>query len=734
MYDGLCADMTLILVSNRLPVTIRRVGNRLDVQPNPGGVAAGLASVHRELRGRWFGWPGSIAPGEFKQVAARLEKEFDCYPIVLPHTLARLYYAGFSNGTLWPLFHSFSTYARYSASEWEAYRAVNARFADAIVRALRPNDQLWIHDYHLLLLPRLIRERVPEARIGFFLHIPFPPYDVFRLLPWHKEILQGMLGADLIGFHTYDYARAFLGSLLRDLGLDNRIGTIVAGHRAVQVDVFPLGIDVAKFHSTTIGPAAERSIARLRKGPEPWKILFSISRLDYTKGIPEALEAFGRFLDVHPEWRRKITYFLAVVPSRERVAQYARLKRTIDERVGRINSRYSTIAWSPIRYVYRQLDFDELVALYRASDVAIVTPLRDGMNLIAKEYVAAKQEPRGVLILSEMAGASKEMLEALVVNPNDVEDVVGAIHRALTMPVEEQAARIEAMQERLRRYDDRTWAARFLERLDDAVRLSEDLTAKSLSDTHRREIRQAYRKAARRLLLFDYDGTLVSLSPHRHTAFPDGRVTGILKGLGSDPTNHVVLVSGRRRQELEQWFGELPLTLIAEHGAWVRDRPDRAWMSTLPLEEGWKTRVRPVMERFLDRVPGSSLEDKDFSIAWHYRAADVESGTLAAKDLVDILTTLTANVDLQVLPGNKVVEIRRAGVNKGSHFATHLSRELWDFIIAIGDDWTDEALFASLPPSAFSIRVGITASSARLNAEGVPAILDLLESLRPAAR
>src|SRR6059036_1318438 len=445
--------MTLILVSNRLPVTVRRIGNRLDVQPNPGGVAAGLASFHRELQARWFGWPGSIAPGESKQVAARLEKEFDCVPVVLPSSLARPYYAGFSNGTLWPLFHSFSTYARYSASEWEAYRNVNARFADAIVRALRPTDQLWIHDYHLLLLPRLIRERVSEARVGFFLHIPFPPYDVFRLLPWHREILQGMLGADLIGFHTYDYARAFLGSLLRDLGLDNRIGTIVTGHRAVQVDVFPLGVDVAKFNSTPIGPSAGRSIARLRKGLEPSKLLFSISRLDYTKGIPEGLDAFGRFLERHPEWRRKITYLLAVVPSRERVAEYSRLKRAIDERVGRINSRYRTIAWSPIRYVYRQLDFDELIALYRVSDVAIITPLRDGMNLIAKEYVAAKQEPRGVLILSEMAGASKEMREALIVNPNDVEDVVGAIHRALTMPPEEQAWRIRAMQDRLRRYD-----------------------------------------------------------------------------------------------------------------------------------------------------------------------------------------------------------------------------------------------------------------------------------------
>src|SRR5216117_1789267 len=448
--------MTLLLVSNRLPITLRRTGNHLDVEPNPGGVAAGLSSFYREYGARWFGWPGDVSPSESRRVAARLGKEFDCHPIFLPHSVARAYYAGFSNGTLWPLFHSFATYARYSAPEWDAYRDVNERFAAEIVRALKRGDSLWIQDYHLLLLPRLIRERVPDARIGFFLHIPFPPYDVFRLLPWHREVLEGLLGADLIGFHTYDYARAFLGSVLRDLGLDNRIGAIVAGHRVVQVDVFPLGIDVAKFGSESVGPSVERSLAKMRKGTGPSKLLFSISRLDYTKGIPQQLDAFERFLESHAEWRRKVTYLLAVVPSRERVTQYARLKRDIDERVGRINSRFGTIAWTPIRYLYRQLDFDELLALYRASDVALVAPLRDGMNLVAKEFVAAKQEPRGVLILSEMAGASKELREALIVNPNDVKEVVDALDRAMTMSPEEQAMRIHAMQDRLRRYDART--------------------------------------------------------------------------------------------------------------------------------------------------------------------------------------------------------------------------------------------------------------------------------------
>ncbi len=721
--------MTLLLVSNRLPVTLKRMGDRIDVRVNPGGVAAGLASLYREHGARWFGWPGDVPPTESREIATRLEKDFECHPVFLSRQLARSFYAGFSNGTLWPLFHSFSTYARYSASEWAAYREVNERFADEVVHALRPDDVVWIHDYQLLLVPQMIRERAPDARIGFFLHIPFPPYDVFRLLPWHRNLLRGVLGADLVGFHTYDYMRTFVGSVRRGLGYESRIGTITAEHRVVQADVFPLGIDVETFASTPVGPAAVSSIARLRKALGSSKLVFSISRLDYTKGIPEQIEAFGRFLESHREWRRKVAYVLAVVPSRERVAEYARLKREIDERVGRINSRYGTLAWTPIRYLYRQLDFEELLGLYRASDVALITPLRDGMNLVAKEYVASRQEPNGVLILSEMAGASRELLEALVVNPNDVDEIVSAIGRALTMPVEEQAARMRAMQNRLRRYDARTWARRFLERLEDVVRLSQDLEVKRLSGAHRDEIRQAYRGARRRLLLLDYDGTLVPFSIDRDAVSPDPRVARILKDLASDSANHVALVSGRSRRDLERWFGEIPITMIGEHGAWVRDRADGEWKAMLSEDVEWKERVRPFIDRFVERLPGSAVEEKDFSLVWHYRSVDIETGTAAARELVDVLTSLTASLDLQVLSGNRVVEIRRGGVNKGTYFATRLAQEPWDFLLAAGDDWTDESMFAVLPPTAFSVRVGLAPSLARFNVESDQDVIELLESL-----
>ena len=723
------SSMTLALVSNRLPVALKRTKEGLSIRPNPGGVVAGLCSFHREFQATWFGWPGDVPEGDHEWIRARLASEFACYPVFLPKRLATAYYSGFSNGTLWPLFHSFASYARYSQKEWEAYKEANVRFADAVVGVLKAGDVLWVHDYHLMLLPQLVRERKPDAQIGFFLHTPFPPYDILRSLPWSRDILEGVLGADLVGFHTYDYAVAFLGSVRRVLGLDNEIGTILLGSRPIHVDVFPLGIDFEKFAESAQGPAVARMGSRLRRGAKDSRLVFSISRLDYTKGIPQQLEAYERFLEQHLSWRGRVTYLLCVVPSREQVRQYAQLKRQIDERVGRINSRYGTLGWTPIRYLYRRFSFDELLALYRASDVALITPLRDGMNLIAKEYVASRVDERGVLILGEMAGASKELLEALIVNPNDVGEVSDAILRAVTMSEDEQSRRIAAMRDRLQRHDAQTWAARFIEPLKEVVRLSRDLAVRTLTESDRAAAKKAYRSAARRLILLDYDGTLVPFSEDRSASRPDARLSRLLRRLASEEGTHVVLVSGRTRPDLERWFPDIPLAFVAEHGGWIRPRSETTWEAMLPLDTTWKDRVRPVISRFVDRVPGSSIEEKDFSIAWHYRAADIDTGAEAAKELVHIATALTANLDLKVLPGSKVVEIRRAGVDKGTHVAWLLSHEPWDFIFAAGDDRTDESLFAILPSGAFSIRVGFAASAARFNVRGPEELVDVLEAL-----
>lgn len=719
----------LVIVTNRLPVTIQKHGKSTEFAPSTGGLTSGLKSFYDKNTMRWVGWPGPVQPKDQRDVARRLMKDFGFSPVFLTPAMIRGYYTGFSNGTLWPLLHSFPAYAEYSSAEWRAYKQVNTLFGEQIVRMIEPGDTVWVHDYHLMLLPAYIRERVPDARIGFFLHTPFPHYDTFRLIPWHREIVSGLLGADLVGFHTYDYSQSFLGSVRHLLGLDNRIGQIVTSGRAVQVDVFPIGVDFGQYSRSYERQAVKNRIARLRRQTGGLKTIFSISRLDYTKGIPHQLLSIERLLDAHPEMRRKIVYLCVVVPSRERVVLYGKLKRDIDEHVGRINSRFGTIDWMPIRYIYRRLDDDELSALYASAHVALVMPLNDGMNLVAKEYIASRSDETGVLVLSEMAGASKELLEALIVNPNDADEVAESLHKALTMPIAEQIRRNGIMRARLKKADIHRWVTRFLERLEDAVKSSENLMTTLMTDRTKSEIREHYASARRRLFLLDYDGTLVPFAAKPSSAAPPPRVLSVLSSLAASDSNEVFLISGRRREDLLAWFGDVPISLVAEHGAWLRPRSSGRWESLVKDRPVWKNRIRPVLELFVERIPGSAIEEKDFSIAWHYRESDSELGPSAARELIDALTHLTANLDISVMAGNKVVEVKSTHVNKGLFFVRHLSSRKWDFIFSAGDDETDEYLFDRLPRDSVSVKVGISASSAKYSMQNPEDILDFLESL-----
>ncbi|MFA5896662.1 MAG: bifunctional alpha,alpha-trehalose-phosphate synthase (UDP-forming)/trehalose-phosphatase [Thermoplasmata archaeon] len=719
--------MTLLLVSNRLPVTVRRLKPRIEFRPSVGGVAVGLSSIQRDHEASWVGWPGEIPASRREEARRLLAADFRCHPVFLREGLARRYYEGFSNRALWPLFHSVPTHATYASEEWEAYRKVNALFCDAVADLAEPGDHVWVHDYQLLLLPRLLRERLPGLEIGFFLHTPFPPFDLFRSLPWHREILEGLLGADLIGFHTYDYSQNFLRSVRRVLGIDNDIGRIAVGQRIAQADVFPMGIDFTRFSGTE----ATKGVAFLDPGDPSAarKVSFSLSRLDYTKGIPEQLRAIDRLLETHPEWRGRYQHWLVVVPSRERIAEYAALKDEIEKLVGRVNGRYGSLAWTPVRYVYRQLRFEDLLALYRRADIALITPLRDGMNLVAKEYLAARNDRKGVLVLSEMAGAARELMEALIVNPNDEEELARALDGALRMSTQEQIRRNTILRARLQENDLARWGERFLRRWDEVLRDLRDLSVRLLTPTAARTIARSYAKARRRLMLLDYDGTLVPLDEDPFGAAPPPKLLRRFRHLVASPRNSVVLLSGRRKEELEGWFGRTGLILVAEHGGWVRRPTEGEWKPTVPLDTRWKDRVRPILELFVERVPGSRIEEKDLSLAWHYRRADPETALAAAGDLTDALTHLTANAEIHVLLGHKVVEVKSTRIGKGVFYSTHLAGPRWDFILAAGDDWTDEALFSALPPEAFSLRVGLTASAAKFNVESTEDVLALLERL-----
>lgn len=721
----------LLTISNRLPVTVAKRDERLEFQPSVGGLATGLASFYESRPSAWVGWPGIAPPkindADKKKITRRLVED-NCHPVFLSRYEVENYYNGFANKTVWPLFQYFTLYSVRRKAYWTAYKRVNEKFCDVVTEIAEAGDVIWVHDYHLMLLPGMIRERIPDAAIGFFLHIPFPAFDVFRVLPWREEVLRGLLGADLVGFHTYGYVCHFLGSVRRLLGYENTLGQMYVGNRVVKADVFPMGIDYERFAAAAASPEVRSEAALIRKRVGDRKIILSVDRLDYTKGIVERLEAFELFLARYPKYRYEVTLVMITVPSRTAVGTYAELKRRVDELVGRIEGKYGAVGWNPVWYLYRSLPFRELVSYYVAADVALVTPLRDGMNLVAKEFVAAKVDRNGALILSDMAGAVEELGEAIVVNPYDKEDVSAAIRDGLELSQRDRTERNALMQKRIRRYDVTAWAKAFLKELKNVKAVQRRLATRRVAGSSERELIGEYRKARRRLILLDYDGTLVLFAGRPEYAQPNNELLRILRDLTGKPGNEVVVISGRDRDTLSDWLGDLNVSLVAEHGAWVKERGGK-WES-LGVQAGeWKREMRPMLERYADRTPGSFIEEKDYSLAIHYRKADPELAAARMGELKGDLHNLTANLNLGILEGDKVIEVRTAGIDKGSA-ALHLVQRLTpDFILAVGDDYTDENVFAALLDSAYTIKVGMGPSQAKFNLDSVPAVRSLLKKL-----
>jgi len=726
----------LLIVSNRLPVTVLD-GRTLKLQESVGGLASGLMAYLDSVKADsdfdyvWLGWPGTTVKGKRReQLKSALISEFKAYPVFLSETAMEKFYHGFCNRTIWPLFHYFPSYAVYDEDYWNNYKQVNEEFCKEILKILEPGDVVWIHDYHLMLLPKMLRDKAPETAIGFFLHIPFPSYEVFRLLPskWRKAILEGMLGADLIGFHTHDYTQYFARCVLRIAGHEHNMSRIKVGDHLARADTFPMGIDFDKFQSAADCPEVTGKIEEIKRALRGCKIVLSIDRLDYTKGIVNRLRGYEAFLERSPDWHGKVTLIAVVVPSRVKVEHYQQMKRQIDELVGKINGRFGSVNWTPILYSYRYIPFEQLIALYRISDIALVTPLRDGMNLIAKEYIATKTDGRGVLILSEMAGASKAMGEAVIINPSNVEEIADALEEALEMPEEEQIRRNEILRARTKSYDVVRWAEDFIDATLEVKKEQEGLSAMVLEPSACEDLEENYRRAKKRLLLLDYDGTLVPFSNDPKSAIPGKELLGTLKALSEDPRNEVVLISGRDKAELQKWFGKLNLSLIAEHGAWIKRKKDD-WCMSKPLSASWKPMVMPIMKRYADRLPGTFVEEKEYSLVWHYRAADPEVALVKVSEIVDDLVNFTANIDAQVLRGNKIVEVRCAGINKGMALKSWISEGGFDFILAVGDDSTDEDMFRVLPETAYSLKVGNSESCARFRLKNQSNVLELVEKL-----
>jgi len=536
------------------------------------------------------------------------------------------------------------------------------------------------------------------------------------------------MGAVLIGFHTYDYVHNFLDSILRLRGYENSLGNVKHQNQMIKVVSYPMGIDLNRFFHSSDLKQTKNEIKKMKKNTIHNKIIISVDRLDYTKGILERLKAFEVFLEDNPEYWEKVTMILVAVPSRTNVPQYRELKKQVDEMIGYINGKFGKLGWSPISYLYRSLPFHELTALYYIADIALITPLKDGMNLIAKEYIATKKNAKGVLILSEMAGAGNEMGEALIVNPNNRTQISWALKYAVNMDEKEQEKRNLSMQKRLKEYDVKKWAEDFKENLIKIKNAQKNLSARFLSPRNRLKIIKKYKQSNQRLFLIDYDGTLVPYHFKFKQSSPSQDVVNTINLLNQDPKNKVVIVSGREKHSLEKWFKNINVDLIAEHGAWLRKYPKK-WRTIEPLKKEWKDQIRPILELYTSRTPGSFVQEKEYSLVWHYIKTDPTFGRTRAMELMDSLTYLTSNLNLEVNHGEKVIEIKTAGINKGITAYQWISEKDWDFILAIGDDWSDEATFSHLPDSAYSIKVGHGISESKYNIHSSTEVRALLKEL-----
>jgi len=729
-------ESRLFIVANRLPVNICEEEGALQIKPSAGGLVTAINSYLDDNRSFqqtfWAGVPG-CTPGQWREAERKIPAgPYTFLPIFVSNPAYDAYYNGFSNSLLWPLFHYFPSYAEYSEDQFEQYLRINEQFCEGLARQLRPGDTVWIHDYHLMPLAGMLREKAPGVSIGFFLHIPFPSFEVFRLLPrkWGEALLKGALGADLVGFHTIDYATHFLNTVQMILGLDHDRHIIRFQNRLVKVDVFPISIDYEKFHQAYDAPEVRRRRESLLQKFGGKQIIFSVDRLDYTKGVQNRLRAYEHFLLHHPEYIEKVSFIMVIVPSRDTIPKYCERKKMIDESISSINSSIGNFHWQPIIYQYSTLSFEEMMALYTSCDLALITPLRDGMNLVSKEFIASRKDGRGVLVISEMAGAARELTNALTINPNDIAEISEKIRTGLQMPPEEQAARLAPMQQRVKSYNVQAWSSDFITELRQVKARQLEFQVKFLDEYTRHAMVHAYRAAGRRLLLLDYDGTLVSFSSNPDAAVPTEGLMQLLQNLCNQEENELYIISGRSASWLEQWFAHLPINMIAEHGARQRTRSG-TWTSEVHEHPEWKDKVRRIMQVYQHRCAHSLVEEKEFSMAWHYRNAVPEQGKLRAQELVAELNAYAHNRDLQVVMGNKIVEVRNTGIDKGACIKKILHRNSFDFILAMGDDRTDEDMFRALArvPNSYTIKVGPEASYAHFNLYNPQMVVSLLEAL-----
>lgn len=728
----------LIIISYRLPFHIE---NKKLVQ-NSGGLVSAMFSyakgLYKNKEGTennskilWFGISEDTRE-ELKHVSEKANQNyFDLIPIHLSKEEDG-FYEGFCNNQIWPLFHYFTHLVDFSKEDYKLYKNANESISKYVSNFLNPNDTIWIHDYHFLLLPKLLRNFSSSLEIGFFLHIPFPSYEIFKQFPriWREELLLGVLGADLIGFHIFDYMQHFSQCVLQFIDSHVEGNWVSTTEGLTRLGAFPIGIDAQAFEQDYLSSKVKIEEKAIQKAIANKRLMFSVDRLDYTKGIFERLLAIEHFFNKYPEYKNEVVFNMVVVPSRDHIPSYQKMRLDIESQVGRINGLFASLDWTPITYQYKHLNRNELIALYALSDLALITPIRDGMNLVAKEFIASQppHEP-GVLILSEMAGTASELREALTINPNDLDEIADTIKTALELSPTEKHSLWSNLKERIHSYDVFVWANDFLHALHNAAKMQKESQSDSLVGKILENIKTNYLNAEKRLFLLDYDGTLSPFHPDPQKAIPSPQVYEVLSRLLSDSYNEVVIISGRNHEFLERWFGELSVHLVAEHGASHKIKGSE-WHHYWNQNDQWKEPYQNIMREFVKRCPGSFIEEKKASLVWHYRKADPIYGKEIAKTLLKKLShQLQNNTEFICLEGNHIVEVRPILINKGDGAKRLLKSFDMPFILAIGDDRTDEDLFAVLPSHAHTVKVGKGKSLAKYRFQNPEAVLRLLEYL-----
>ncbi|KAJ1998591.1 hypothetical protein GGI04_004934, partial [Coemansia thaxteri] len=677
-------------VSRRSGHTAMYAGIRsLSEHPNTECIQLGWIGNYRSLDGQEH--PCDLLSEESRANIATALEPHCAVPVFISEDIANGHYEGYSKQILWPLLHymSWDDSRRMDPRWWECYSKANETFARAIGAIFNDGDIVWVHDYHLLLLPEIFHKLKPAATIGLFLHAPFPSSELFRSLPNRQDILNGMLGSTSIGFQTYSYARHFLSSCTRVLGLESTPTGIDNKGSIVSIGVFPIGIDAKSVQARRSLPSVQAKMKTMREMFANKRIIVGRDRLDEVAGIKQKLEAFEKLLETCPEWQNNVVLIQVTQPGQTR---QPRLEAKISELVTSINSNYGSLEFMPVMYHSSFLDTDEYMALLNIADLCLITVIRDGMNTGSLEFVVCQEDKHSPLILSEFTGTAGSVSGAIQINPWDYQGVAQAIDTALRMSPEEKKVRYTEMHNHVMGHDAQHWAYTVIQDLRATV-----LAGQSTSETPHLDLSLLtthFAEAKKRLIMLDYDGTLTPITNIPAQALPPLDMLKSLSQLCADPRNFVCVISGRDRQFLDLHLGSIKgLALSGEHGSFIR-YPDGDWVSLLEsMDMEWKSEVLSIFEFYTERTAGSTIEAKETSITWHYRNADPEYGEFQAKECMNHLeNSVVSKQPVETLVGKKCLEVRPMSVNKGEIVKRLMGAypEQWDFVLCAGDDKTDE--------------------------------------------